>query len=126
MQRLDGDGGGLSTVPQYEFVRKSKEEYMSQLEKCFKSNEYVNINFSDNDIQKAAYGGDTFGIQIRQDYYSEHYGDQGYLFLFVDLNEADKPIIKIRTWQPERNPDLTPMLPKNNRDFGIYSNSMFQ
>ena len=81
MQRLDGDGGGLSTVPQYEFVRKSKEEYMSQLEKCFKSNEYVNINFSDNDIQKAAYGGDTFGIQIRQDYYSEHYGDQGYLFL---------------------------------------------
>ncbi len=46
--------------------------------------------------------------------------------LFVDLNEADKPIIKIRTWQPERNPDLTPMLPKNNRDFGIYSNSMFQ
>ncbi len=126
MQRLDGDGGGISTVPQYEFVRKSKEEYMSQLEKCFKSNEYVNINFSDNDIQKAAYGGDTFGIQIRQDYYSEHYGDQGYLFLFVDLYEADKPIIKIRTWQPERNPDLTPMLPKNNRDFGIYSNSMFQ
>ena len=99
---------------------------MSQLEKCIKSYEYFNINFSDNDIQNAAYGGVTFGIQIRQDYYSEHYGDQGYLFLFVDLNEADKPIIKIRTWQPERNPDLTPMLPKNNRDFGIYSNSMFQ
>jgi hypothetical protein len=126
LQMNAGDGGGMSVVPDYTFVEKNKEEYMKQLEKCFKSNEFVNINFSDNDIQKSAYGGDTFGIQIRQDYYSEHYGDQGYLFLFVDLNEADKPIIKIRTWQPERNPDLTPMLPKSNRDFGIYSNSMFQ
>ncbi len=126
MKKVPGDAGGLSVVPKYEYVQKSKEEYMDQLKKCFASNEYVNINFSDNDVQKAAYGGDTFGIQIKQDYYSQHYGDQGYLFLFVDLNDADKPVIKIRTWQPERNPDLTPMLPKNNRDYGIYSNSMFQ
>ena len=126
IQKQGGDGDGFSIVPKYEYVRKSKEEYMDQLKKCFSSNEFININFSDNDVQKASYGGDTFGIQIKQDYYSEHYGDQGYLFLFVDLNEADKPVIKIRTWQPERNADLTPMLPKSNRDFGIYSNSMFQ
>lgn len=126
MKKVNGDASGFSAVPKYEYVQKSKEEYMDQLKRCFASNEYVNINFSDNDVEKAAYGGDTFGIQIKQDYYSEHYGDQGYLFLFVDLNDADKPVIKIRTWQPERNPDLTPMLPKNNRDFGIYSNSMFQ
>lgn len=126
VKKAPGDGLGLSIVPKYEYAQKSKEEYINQLKQCFASNEYVNINFSDNDVQKAAYGGDTFGIQIKQDYYSEHYGDQGYLFLFVDLNDADKPVIKIRTWQPERNPDLTPMLPKSNRDFGIYSNSMFQ
>lgn len=126
LKKQEGDNTGFSIVPKYEYVRKSKEEYMTQLKKCFESNEFININFSDNDVQKAAYGGDTFGIQIKQDYFSEHYGDQGYLFLFVDLNEADKPVIKIRTWQPERNADLTPMLPKSNRDFGIYSNSMFQ
>lgn len=126
MQRTDNDGTGFSMVPKYEFVRKSKEEYISQLEKCFKSNEFVNINFADNDVQKSAFGGDTFGIQIRQDYYSEHYGDQGYLFLFVDLNDADKPVIKIRTWQPERDPELTPSVAKGSRDFGIYSNSNFQ
>lgn len=126
VKKSPGDGFGLSIVPKYEYAQKSKEEYINQLKQCFASNEFVNINFSDNDVQKAAYGGDTFGIQIKQDYYSEHYGDQGYLFLFVDLNDADKPVIKIRTWQPERNPDLTPMLPKSNRDFGIYSNSMFQ
>lgn len=126
MQKNIGDDGGFSVVPKYEYAQKSKAEYMRQLEKCFASNEFVNINFSSNDVLKAAYGGDTFGIQIKQDYYSEHYGDQGYLFLFVDLNDADKPVIKIRTWQPERNPDLTPMLPKSNRDFGIYNNSLFR
>lgn len=126
MQKQEGDGGGFAMLPQYEYAQKSKEEYIKQLEKCFASNEFVNINFSDNDVQKSSYGGDTFGIQIKQDYYSEHYGDQGYLFLFVDLNDADKPIIKIRTWQPERNPDLTPMLPKSNHDFGIYSNSLLR
>lgn len=126
LERSKGDGSGISIVPKYEFVRKSKEDYISQLEKCFKSNEFVNINFADNDVQKSAYGGDTFGIQIRQDYYSEHYGDQGYLFLFVDLNDADSPVIKIRTWQPERDPELTPNLGKGNRDFGIYSNSLLQ
>ena len=126
VKKSPGDGMGLSVVPKYEYAKKSKSQYINELKRCFASNEFVNINFSDNDVQKAAYGGDTFGIQIRQDYYSEHYGDQGYRFLFVDLNDADKPVIKIRTWQPERNPDLTPMLPKSSRDFGIYSNSMFQ
>lgn len=115
-----GDINGLSFNTDFVAQRKTKDEYIRQLERCFNSNEYVNINFSDNDIQKAAFGGNTFGIQIKQDYYSQHYGDQGYLFLFVDLNDADRPIIKIRTWQPERNPDITPMIPKDSRDYGIY------
>ena len=46
--------------------------------------------------------------------------------MFVDLNEADKPIIKIRTWQPERNGDITPMIPKSSRDYGIYGIYSFE
>ena len=126
LQKTPGDARGFSIGTEYEFQQKSKGEYMAQLEKCFNSNEFVNINFADNDVQKAAFGGNTFGIQIKQDYYSEHYGDQGYLFLFVDLNEADKPVIKIRTWQPERNADITPMIPKSSRDYGIYGVYSFQ
>ncbi len=121
-----GDSKGFSLGTEYTFQRKTKEEYIDQLERCFKSNEYVNINFSENDIQKAAFGGNTFGIQIKQDYYSQHYGDQGYLFLFVDLNDPDMPVIKIRTWQPERNPDITPMIPKSSRDYGIYGIYSFE
>lgn len=125
-KKVNGDVNGLSFLPKYEYAKKSKQEYIAQLKKCFASNEFVNINFSDTDIQKAAIGGDTFGIQIKQDYYSQHYGDQGYLFLFVDLNEPDQPIIKIRTWQPERNPDLTPTLSKASRDYGIYGNHLLR
>lgn len=85
----------------------SKKEYIKHLERCFNSNEFVNIRFANNDIVKAGGSyGEVYGIQIRQDYYSANYGDTGYLFLFVDLNDPDNPIIKVRTWQPDRDPDF--------------------
>ena len=42
-------------------------------------------------------------LQIKQDYFSSTYGDSGYLFLAVDLEVSDKPVIHVRTWQPERD-----------------------
>lgn len=122
------DGGAISLqqdLPEVKYAQKTKAEYMDQLEKCFKSNEFVNIRFADNDIAKAGYGGETFGIQIKQDYSSSSYGDHGYLFLMVDFNNEDAPVITIRTWQPERMKDLTPKLKPNNRDFGIFSLGYF-
>ena len=89
------------------YNRFSKNEYIKHLQRCFESNEYVNIRFANNDVVKA--GGDygeVYGIQIKQDYYSTNYGDTGYLFLCVDLNDPDNPIIKVRTWQPDRDPDF--------------------
>lgn len=50
--------------------------------------------------------GELYGIQIRQDYFSTYYGDSGYLFLMVDLNNPEEPIIHVRTWQPERDPNF--------------------
>ena len=89
------------------YNRYSKNEYIKHLQRCFDSNEYVNIHFANNDVVKA--GGDfgeVYGIQIKQDYYSTNYGDTGYLFLCVDLNDPNNPIIKVRTWQPDRDPDF--------------------
>ncbi|MBQ8423588.1 MAG: hypothetical protein IJY36_04965 [Coprobacter sp.] len=87
-------------------TRQSKHQYMRNLEACFNANEYVNIRFADNLISRADNGGELYGIQIKQDYYSTHYSDKGYLFLYVDLNNSDKPIIKVRTWQVEKDPTL--------------------
>ncbi len=80
---------------------------MEQLEACFKSNEFINIRFAENDIVKAGKGGEIYGIQIKQDYYSTNYGDTGYLFLMVDLNDPKQPVITVRVWMPERDPDFS-------------------
>ena len=96
------------------YNRQTKNEYLRNLEHCFKGNEFINIRFANNDVIKAGMGGETYGIQIKQDYYSSTYGDTGYLFLMVDVNNPDNPIIKVRTWQPEKDPD-----------FGIYGLSNF-
>lgn len=85
-------------------TRISKEQYLKNLERCFASNEFVNIRFANNDIIKAGKGGEIYGIQIKQDYYSTNYGDTGYLFLLVDINDPQAPMIKVRTWQPEPDP----------------------
>lgn len=88
------------------FTRHSKEEYMKKLEYIFDQNEFVNLRFADNQIRKSGIGGEVYGIQIRQDYFSSNYGDTGYLFLMVDLNEPKKPVIHVRTWQPEKDPNF--------------------
>lgn len=85
-------------------TRYTKEQYLKNLERCFASNEFVNVRFANNDIIKAGKGGEIYGIQIKQDYYSANYGDTGYLFLLVDLNDPESPMIKVRTWQPEPDP----------------------
>ena len=88
------------TLTQYE-----KEQYIKHLEVCFRSNEFINIRFVDNDVRKAKEG-EEYGIQIKQDYYSTNYGDEGYLYIQVDLNERQEPIIRVRTWQPQPDPEI--------------------
>lgn len=85
-------------------TRYSKEQYIKHLALCFDSNEFVNIRFANNDVIKAGKGGEIYGIQIKQDYYSTNYGDTGYLFLLVDINNPQEPMIKVRTWQPKPDP----------------------
>jgi hypothetical protein len=87
------------------YNRQSKQQYIKNLNYSFKSKEYVNIKFEKSTIKKAGQGGDIFGIQIKQDYFSSNYGDAGYLFLMVDLNDPDEPLIHVRTWQPEIEPN---------------------
>ncbi len=102
-----GEAGGEYLDNKYvQYTRQNKEQYMCNLERCFASNEYINIRFANNDIVKAGVGGEVYGIQIKQDYYSTNYGDTGYLFLMVDLNDPKQPVIKVRSWQPERDPNF--------------------
>jgi hypothetical protein len=87
------------------YNRFTKEQYINKLRHSFASNEFINIRFEDNIVRRSGRGGDVYGIQIKQDYFSSNYGDTGYLFLLVDLNNADQPVIHVRTWQPNKKDD---------------------
>ncbi len=87
------------------YNRQSKTQYMRNLRHCFNSNEFINIRFADNTIRQATRGGDIYGIEIKQDYFSTNYGDTGYLFLLIDMTDSIAPKIQVRTWQPEKHPD---------------------
>jgi len=83
------------------YNRQTKQQYIKNLRYSFASKDYINIKFEQSEIRKAGKGGDIYGVQIKQNYYSDNYGDVGYLFLMVDLNNPKKPLIHVRTWQPE-------------------------
>lgn len=88
------------------YTRQTKSEYMKKLKYIFRSSEYINLRFADNQVRKSGVGGEIYGIQIKQDYFSSSYGDTGYLFLMVDLNNPKEPVIHVRTWQPEKDPNF--------------------
>ncbi len=90
---------------QYKFTQKSKSEYIDNLRRIFASAEFVNLQLKDNEILKVP-NKEIYGIQIRQIYTSSSYADQGYLFLVVDLRDEEHPIIHVRTWQPNKDPDF--------------------
>ena len=103
---------GAETI---KYNRMTKNQFLRHLKMCFDGKEFINIRFAENRVRKMATGGELYAIEIEQDYYSSNYGDHGYLFLMVDINNPKQPIIKVRTWQPEKDPK-----------FGLYGPGDFQ
>ncbi|MBS3742360.1 MAG: LPP20 family lipoprotein [Candidatus Cloacimonetes bacterium] len=100
-ERIDGMYKNLKDY-NIKYIRLNKKEYIKRLKRVFRSNEFVNIQFEDNQVKKRGRD-DIYGIQIAQNYYSTHYADKGYLFLMFDLANIKKPRIYVRSWQPKKN-----------------------
>lgn len=83
------------------YKKRSKEEYMTALQRNFKANNYINLRFEDIEMTKKQ-GHETYGVQVRQNYYSSTYNDIGYLTLLVDLS-YDLPVIHVRVWNKDKN-----------------------
>ena len=95
----------LLSTEEVEYQRLSKHEYISRLKQVFANQEFVNIHFEDNIVEKANRDIPIYGIQIAQHYTSATYADRGYLFLLIDLRDTLNPIVHVRTWQPKKNAD---------------------
>ncbi len=87
------------------YTRQTKSQYLKNLQRTMMSNEYINIHFAENTVKKST-GKEIYGIQIKQDYFSSSYGDTGYLFLLLDLEKPQQPVVKVRAWQPDLDPTI--------------------
>ena len=100
LKRLDYIRDIFADIIKYN--RYDKETYLANLARTFKLNEFINLRFTNNDVQwlEKYEDAEIYGIQIGQEYTSSRYADKGYLFLLVDMTDHNAPQIKVRTWQP--------------------------
>lgn len=89
-----------------QFTQLTKREFLRNLLRQFQSKDYINLHFSQNRIYQLQKGVERYGIEIKQDYYSSNYGDTGYLTLIFDLTNPDQPVIHVRTWQEQPDPNF--------------------
>lgn len=105
LQKFNGNKEfGLSNNRYVQLVQQDKTTYMKHLKRSFASKEFINIKFANNRIRRTKVDG-VYAIQIKQDYFSSNYGDSGYLFLLVDIRNTKEPVIHVRAWQEQPDPE---------------------
>ena len=119
------DDSPLKLKQNVKYTKYNKEQYMERLEQQFKKNQFINLRFTDVGVKKVS-NDDDFALRIKQDYFSSSYADTGYLFLMVDMNDTSRPLIKLRTWQPHRDPDINAHLPEKNAFYGLLYEGNFE
>lgn len=97
--------GSRLSQDRIEFVRRSKGEYLEALRQVFQRNDFLEVEFDSllvvRDLQDHA----LYGITLKQRWTSSTYADTGYVFLLLDFAEPDRPLLHVRSWQPERFDD---------------------
>ncbi len=89
----------LPGQPGFEQLQFTKQQYLTRQREIFAVQKDIFIDFSNFDIMKKNNSPGIYGVEMRQNYASTTYADDGYLFLLIDFNEND-PLIYIRAWQP--------------------------
>lgn len=89
----------LPGQPGFEQLQLTKQQYLIRQKQIFENQKDIFIDFSAFDIMKKNNSPGVYGVEMRQNYSSTTYADEGYLFLLIDFTEND-PLIYIRAWQP--------------------------
>lgn len=82
------------------FNLRSKRDYIARLSKAFAANKKIDVRFSEFKILRHPTIDGIYGVSLRQQYKSDSYADDGYLFLLWDFRNKSMPLIHVRTWQP--------------------------
>ncbi|MCC5918215.1 MAG: hypothetical protein JJU02_12925 [Cryomorphaceae bacterium] len=108
VQETERGVDGMASLGQQkvELIRYNKQQYMENLRRVFSRNAFIDVNFDDIEIVKHGSRDEIYGVNLRQKWRSSTYGDEGYLFLMIDFEDEEHPLIHVRAWQPEKE---TPM-----------------
>ncbi len=85
------------------YAIRSKQDYMARLSKVFAANKSIEVKFSGFRIMRHPTMDGIYGVTLRQQYKSDRYSDDGYLFLLWDFRDKSMPLIHVRTWQPAQS-----------------------
>jgi predicted nucleic acid-binding protein len=84
------------------YTVQTKEEYLRKMKYIFINNRYINLEFSEVEIQQHPKYPEIYGVVFKQYWNVSTYNDTGYVFLMIDFIDENNPVIHIRTWQPQR------------------------
>jgi hypothetical protein len=86
--------------PDIEYLTMTKKEYLKRQENVFRGQSDILVEFTSFRIMKKQGAEHVYGVEMRQNYFSTTYSDEGHLFLLIDFNHKD-PLIYVRAWQPQ-------------------------
>ncbi len=84
------------------YQKQTKKEYINKLRRIFSSNAYINVKFEEIEIKQHKKYPTIYGVNMMQGWNTTRYSDIGYLLLIIDFSDDDKPLIHVRTWQPDK------------------------
>ncbi|GHT54627.1 hypothetical protein FACS189446_4720 [Bacteroidia bacterium] len=93
----------IPTTAKFEYLVRDKKAYMTALKNVFKNNKYIRLDFSDIVVVRhpnPKYP--VYGVTLKQVWNSSSYTDIGYVFLLIDFEDPARPVITVRTWQPDK------------------------
>ena len=90
----------------YEYIKPKKNSYFERLRKTNK--ECIHLQLSDLRVEMSAQK-DLYVITFVQDYYSDNYGDHGYVFLLVDMADTSaEPVVRFAVLSTETTDGKAP------------------
>ena len=108
---------------QIEYSNINKKQYLTNLKRVFEKNSYINIKFDEIVVTRHEGKPNIYGVTLKQDWNSSGgYHDEGWLFLMIDYEDENNPLIWVRTWQPLTDPSTGKPIQYNTEDiFGLGS-----
>ena len=95
--------------PRIVLEKRSKHEYLTNLKNVFDKNEQIIVEFDNVEITQKNNFPDIYGVTLLQKWWSSSYHDQGWLFLMLNMQDENKPVVvDIRTWHPGYLDDRSP------------------